>query len=85
MKVLLCRQVDHWLEYSNLLVNGLALEATCARVNDFLALRMYLADHQPTAADIVCWAQLAGTLIPLHPERAASPEYNVILQKHLSI
>ena len=55
-------QVDHWLEYSNLLVNGPALEATCQRVNDYLAPHMYLADHRPTAADVVCWAQLAGKL-----------------------
>ena len=54
--------MDHWLEYSNLLVNGPALEATCQRVNDYLAPRMYLSDHRPTAADVVCWAQLAGKI-----------------------
>lgn len=53
-------QVDYWLEFADLLVNGVGLEPACTKINDYLSLRTYLAGYQMTAADAVCWAHLAG-------------------------
>lgn len=53
-------QVDHWIEYANLLVNGPGLDAVCGSINEYLSLRVYLAGHSLSAGDVVCWAQLAG-------------------------
>ena len=58
LSIPLLLQVDHWLEFASLLVNGVGLAAVCQKVNEYLSLRAYLAGHQPTAADVVCWAQI---------------------------
>ena len=50
------------------------MEAACAGVNDYLALRTFLAGHEVTAADVACWGQLQGT--PLRPRDPKSqPDY----------
>jgi hypothetical protein len=53
-------QVDQWLERSTSVVPGQGFEAVCGSVNDFLALRTYLAGYVPTVADFAVWGQLQG-------------------------
>ena len=54
--------MDQWLDFSTSLVSGAGLEAACAVVNDFLALRTFLVGHGVTLADVAVWGQLAATL-----------------------
>ncbi|KAK9795898.1 hypothetical protein WJX73_001913 [Symbiochloris irregularis] len=54
-------QVDQFLDFASQLVAGAGLEAACTAMNDYLAVRTFLAGYSLTAADVACWGQLEGT------------------------
>lgn len=60
-------QVDEWLDFAPQLASGAGLEAACAAVNVYLALRTFLVDYRMTAADVACWGQLEGKQFALRP------------------
>lgn len=52
--------MDQWLENSATLVPGPGLEAQCAAVDQFLALRTFMVGYSLTIADLAVWGQLQG-------------------------
>ena len=53
-----CAQVDQWLDYAAFLTAGPGLEAACAALDAYLALRSFLVGFNLTIADLACWGQL---------------------------
>ena len=52
--------MDQLVDFAPQLVSGAGLEAACAAVNEYLAVRTFLVGYSLTAADIACWGQLEG-------------------------
>ena len=55
--------MDTWLELAPQVQSGASLEAVCASLSDFLALRTLLVGHTVTVADLAIWGQLQGELV----------------------